>query len=117
MFKEFEINGVTYKLRLDTKNCIALEEKLGHSPLDEIVAVEDGKIPTFSFIITVLYYAMLKYHPGTKLEEVYSIFDTYIENGGSIMDLLPIVLDVFKQSGFFNNPQNKTVEKKIVKKA
>ena len=117
MFKEFEINGVTYKLRLDTKNCIALEKKLGHSPLDDVIAVEEGKIPTFSFIITVLYYAMLKHQPGTKLEEVYSIFDTYIENGGSIMDLLPIVLDIFKQSGFFNNPQNETVEKKIVKKA
>ena len=110
MFKEFELNGVTYKLRLDTKNCIALEEKIGHSPLDEIVAVENDKIPTVSFIITVLYYSMLKYHPGTRLDDVYDEIDKYIENGGSIMDLLPIILDIFKESGFFNNPQKKAVE-------
>lgn len=116
MFKEFEINGVTYKLRLDTKNCIALEEKLGHSPLDDVIAVEEGKIPTFSFIITVLYYAMLKHQPSTKLSEVYDTLDEYIENGGSIMDLLPVILDVLKQSGFFNQPQ-KTVEKETIKKA
>ena len=26
------------------------------------------------------------------------------------MDLLPIILDIFKESGFFNNPQKKAVE-------
>lgn len=117
MFKEFEVNGVTYKLRLGAQSCKNLEDKLGHSPLDDVIATESGKIPTVGFMITVLFYSMQKYQHNIKMEDVYNIYDDYIDSGKSMLDLMAVITDIFKVSGFFKDPQNEPVEMAETKKA
>lgn len=110
LFTEFKIGEEELKLRLTTRDCVSLEKKLGRNPLDDIMMVESGKLPTVTYIVTVLHAALQKYHSGYTLEKVYDLYDKYIENGGDLMGIIPVITNIFEVSGFFKNPEQKTPE-------
>ena len=35
------------------------------------------------------------------MDKAYELYDTFIEDGNTMMDLVPIIFEVFKVSGFF----------------
>ena len=101
LFHEVEINGKEYKLRLSARGIVKLERKLGGNPMNIFMAVQENQLPSLEDTIIILHASMQKYHSGIKLEDVYDLYDEYIENGGTYMELIPILLAVFKVSGFF----------------
>ena len=101
LFHEVEINGKEYKLRLSSRGIVKLEKKLGGNPMNIFMAVQQNQLPSLEATMVILHASMQKYHSGIKLDDVYDLYDEFVENGGTYMELIPILLAVFKVSGFF----------------
>jgi hypothetical protein len=98
MFVNFEVNNTTYKLRLNTRNVVALEKALGANPLS-IFDVQGEMLPSVTAMVTVLHAALQQYNHGVSMNDAYDIFDAYIEDGHTIDEFIYIILDIYKESG------------------
>lgn len=101
LYSEFEVNGKEYKLRLGARDIVKLEKKLGGNPMNIFMAVENGDLPRLEAIILILQASMTKYHSGMSVDDVYDLYDEYMAEGGTYMEMIPVLLDIFKVSGFF----------------
>ena len=100
MYTELIIGGETYKLRLTTKNSIQLEKALGYNPIDLLMAMDSGKMPKLTDMIIVLQSMLQCYHHGFIVDRTMELFDTYVSVSKGMFDLIPIFIEVFKQSGY-----------------
>ena len=78
---EFTVGVNTYKLQLRTKQCILLEKKLGQSPLDLLMRLEDGKLPQLNDMITIITVGMMVHQPTMNENKVADLLDDYVEEG------------------------------------
>ena len=105
LYTELKIGEKELKLRLRAKDCVDLEKKLGGSPLDQLINMQSGNLPTVTLVVTTLHASLQAFNKNYTLDKVYDLYDEYIENGGSLMDLVPILIEIFKVSGFFKTPE------------
>lgn len=89
------------KLRLTSKGCVDAERRIGTNPLNILTAIDDGNLPRVEAIIVILHQALQPLEHGYSMDDVYELYDEYIDAGGTMVDLIPLVLDIFKASGFF----------------
>lgn len=100
-YVEMNINEKEYKLTLNMRNMILLEKQLGENPLNKLIEM-GNKMPDFDFLITVMFYAMKKYQPKLKLDDVYDIVDDYLaEEENDLTSLITIIMQIFEVSGYF----------------
>ena len=99
---EFTVGTNTYKLQLKTKQCILLEKKLGQSPLDLLMKLEDGTLPQLNDMITIITIGMLVHHPSMNENKVADLLDEYVEDGHSYMELLEVIVELLSKSGYIN---------------
>ncbi len=102
MFTELIIGGDTFKLRLNTRTSIQLEKSLGYNPLNLLMAMEQNKMPKLSDIIIILQAMLQCFHHGYTVDKTMDLFDKYVEDGKGMFDLLPVFIEVFKQSGYIS---------------
>lgn len=96
MYHNFEVGNKVYKLRLNTRNTIALEKALGGNPLG--VFGDGNTLPTIEQMVTILWASLQQYEHGISMEDTYDIFDKYLENHNMTEFLLDI-MEVYKVSG------------------
>lgn len=96
----FNVGDKELKLKLDAKNTVALERVVGTNPLNELMKVANGQLPTLDFAITTLHASLQKLEHGYTLSKVYDLYDEYVEEGHSLVDLIPVLIDMFKAAGF-----------------
>ena len=101
-FVEFTVGTNVYKLQLKTKQCILLEKKLGQSPLDLLMKLEDGTLPQLNDMITIITIGMLVHHPAMNENKVADLLDEYVEDGHSYMELLEVITRLLAKSGYIN---------------
>ena len=99
---EFTVGTNIYKLQLKTKQCILLEKKLGQSPLEMLMKLEDGGLPTLNGMITIIAIGMLVHHPSMNENRVADLLDEYVEDGHSYMELLEVIVELLSKSGYIN---------------
>ena len=110
LYATITIDGVDYKARLNAKACVDLEKKLGTNPLNIFAKIADnGNIPDLGVLITMLQASLTAYNHGITMDKTYELYDKFVDEGHTLMDLVPILLDVFKVSGFF---KEETIEEK-----
>ena len=97
MYYDFEAGNKAYKLRLNTRNIVALEKQLGCNPV-AIFGAGDV-IPTISTMVRVLHASLQQYHHGITLEDAYSVFDDYLADGHVMTDFIPEIVELYKVSG------------------
>lgn len=103
MYIDFSAGNKDYKLRLNTRNIVALEKQLGCNPL-VIFGDGDGKtIPTITQMVNVLYASLQQLNHGISLNEAYDIFDAYLDDGHSATDFIQTILDIYRVSGIVEN--------------
>ena len=100
MYTEFKAGEHTYKLRLTTHGVVALEKSLGYNPLQMFMGIDEDVLPKFSDMITVLHQMLQAYEHGITLNDAYDIFDKFIEDGHTMWDIIPILIEAFQQAGF-----------------
>lgn len=107
LYTIFTVKDIDYKCRLNAKACVDLEKKLGGNPLNIFTEIKKtGNLPKVEDIILILYESMQQYHHGISLDEVYSIYDEYVDAGSTLTDLIPVIMQIFEVSGFFKSPKN-----------
>ena len=99
---EFTVGTNIYKLQLKTKQCILLEKKLGQSPLDLLMKLEDGTLPQLNDMITIITIGMLVHHPAMNENKVADLLYEYVEDGHSYMELLEVITRLLAKSGYIN---------------
>lgn len=96
-YLDFEAGNKNYKLRLNTRNIIALEKQLGGNPLS--IFGDGDKLPTVSQLVAVLWASLQQYNHSISLNDAYDIFDNYLADGHVMTDFFNVVIDVYKVSG------------------
>jgi len=109
LYFDFEAGSKAYKLRLNTRNTVMLEKALGCNPL-AIFGTGDT-IPTITTMVNVLHASLQQYHHGITLNDAYDIFDTYLADGHSTTDFIPVILEIYKVSGIIPNSAPEDTEK------
>ena len=109
MYVDFTAGNREYKLRLNTRNMIALERQLGCSPL--AIFGNGDEIPTITTMVNILYASAQQYNHGITLDRAYDIFDEYLEDGHQITDFLGVIVDIYKVSGLIKGTSGDQSEK------
>lgn len=100
MYVDFEAGNKAYKLRLNTRNIVALEKQLGGNPLS--IFGDGSKIPTVTELVAVLWASLQQYHHGVTMNDAYDIFDSYLESN-LMTDFFKVIIDVYKAAGLIQN--------------
>lgn len=100
MYVDFSAGNKDYKLRLNTRNIVALEKQLGCNPLS--IFGNGDTLPTITTMVYVLYASLQALHHGITLNDAYDIFDSYLEEH-DMTEFLPVIVDVFKVSGLIKD--------------
>lgn len=101
MYVDFSAGNKDYKLRLNTRNVVVLEKQLGCNPL--AIFGDGTTIPTITTMVTILWASLQQYNHSINLDEAYNIFDAFLDDGNSITDFLPVIVDVYKVSGLLKS--------------
>jgi len=109
LYTELKIGDKELKLRLDARSCVALERKLGKSPLS-IFMEEDKSLPKLEDLIMILKASLQKYEHGYTEEKTYDLYDEYVDEGNTFTDFIPVIMEIFKVSGFFKEDEIKKAE-------
>lgn len=103
MYVDFSAGNKDYKLRLSIRATVALEKQLGVNPL---MIFGDGEtIPTITTMVNILHAALQQYHHGISLNDAYGIFEAWLDEGNTIVDFLPIIIEVYKVSGIIKQEE------------
>ena len=115
-YVNFEVGNHNYKLRLNTRNIIDLEKKLGCNPLAVFGLGEVNTLPTITVLITIFHASLQQYNHGITLNDAYDIFDEWINEGNSTTDFYGVVLDVYKISGLIPKGIDTVEEASVIEK-
>lgn len=99
-YVELKIGENEYKLKMKTRQVVALEKSLGKSPLNILMETQDGVLPSIEDMLMILAASLQQYHHGFDLDKVYDLYDEFVEDGNTMLELIPIIIDVLSVSGY-----------------
>ena len=109
---ELKVGEKTLKLGMKTRQIVALEKALGKSPLNILMEAQEGALPPVNDMLIILWAGLQQYEHGYNMEAVYDLYDEYVEAGNTMMDLIPLVIDVLSVSGYIKIDEPKAAKKK-----
>ena len=116
LYYSWTVGDRDYKCRLTARACVDLEKKLGENPLNVFInrANANGALPSIGDIVTILHASLQSMEHGITLDRTYDLYDEYVDEGHSLVEIIPIILEIFKVSGFFNEEDQKNAEMEAV---
>lgn len=102
-YTTWQIGDTEHKLRLTTRQAVAVEEKLGVNLLKVFMPRkdEDFPLPPLKVMLVVIHGALQQFEHGMSLDDVYDLNDEYVDNGGDQTSLLTdVIIPLFENSGF-----------------
>lgn len=105
LYTEITIGEEDYKLRLTTRGIVQLERKLGKNPLQVLMEVSETQLPKIEDIVSVFFISLRPFHPKLKEDQAYELFDKYVEEGNSIMDFVPVLVEIYKTGGLIGDDE------------
>lgn len=109
MYYDFEAGNTAYKLRLNTRNIVALEKALGCAPL--AIFGKGDTIPTITQMVQVLHASLQQFQHSITLDKTYDIFDSYLADGNSSTDFITVIVEIYKVSGIIKEDRVEETEK------
>lgn len=101
---DFEAGNKSYKLRLTTRNIVALEKTLGRNPMSIFFEGSDERIPTITEMVAILHASLQQYNHGITMNDCFDIFDDYVAEGHSTLEFIKVIMEVYQASGLM--PKN-----------
>lgn len=111
MYLDFNVGEKTYKLRLTTRNIVALEKVIKCNPL--AIFGNNEEIPEVSTMVAILWQSLQTFQHGIGLDETYSIFDEYLIKN-SMTDFISVILDIYRVSGIIKGGNKGEDEKNVI---
>lgn len=104
MYADFVAGGNEYKLRLNTRDIVSLEKKLGCNPMS---IFGNGKVlPSVTQMVDILHAAMQQYQHNITVDKAYSIFDEWIADGHTMTEFLGVIVEIYQVSGIIPKEAN-----------
>ena len=103
LYTELTVNNKVYKLRLNTRNTVALEKAIGCNPL--AIFGDGDTIPKIQTMVYVLFYSLNQYQHSLSIDDAYNIFDEYLEEH-SATDFINVIVDIYKTSGLIRQNES-----------
>ena len=103
-YVDFTAGNKEYKLRLGTREIVALEKQLGCNPLT--IFGNGDTIPTITTMVNVLHASLQQLNHGITLNNAYDIFDAYLADGHTMTEFIPVIIEIYKMSGLIGNEKN-----------
>ena len=93
-YTTWQIGDTEHKLRLTTRQAVAVEEKIGVNLLKVFMPRkdEDFPLPPLKVMLVVIHGALQKFEHGISLDDVYDLNDDYVDAGGDQTSLLTDVI-------------------------
>lgn len=114
MYVDFTAGEKTYKLRLATRNIVALEKAIGRNPVSVFgMSEENMRIPTVTEMVHILHNSLQKFQHGITINDAQDIFDAYLEDH-NMTDFVQVITDIYKVSGIMRDPKEELEEEKNV---
>lgn len=112
VFAIWEVDGKEYRMKLSTAAICKLEEKFKTNLLN---LVNDGDgMPPLSNMLYIAHAAMKEWNHGINLDDVKALYDTYLEDGGSlVLFYTEVFMQIYRVSGFFTQKMGKTMDKNM----
>ncbi len=106
IYTSFIVADKEYKLRLSIQNTILLEKAIGCNPT---AIFGDGEtMPSITILASVIHYSMLQLQHGINLVDTYGIIDAWMNEGHTQMELIPIIIDIYRNSGLLPKESNES---------
>ena len=104
LYTTFKVGDRDYKCRLTARACVDLEKKLGENPLNVFIKIanENGSLPSVSDMVTILHASLQSMEHGITLDKAFDLYDAWVDEGHTLVEFIPVLLEIFKVSGFFN---------------
>lgn len=96
-YTDFTVNGRSYMLRLTAFSAVKLEERLGCSIYEGAKRLSEIKVA-----VEFLFALIEGLRPEITRGEVYTVFDDYISEGGTLRGLNGVIAKALEASGFFD---------------
>lgn len=109
MYVDFTAGNRDYKLRLNTRNVVALEKQLGCNPIS--VFGDGDTIPPVTDMVAILFHSAQQLNHGVSLNDAYDIFDAYLADGNQMTDFLAVIVDIYRVSGLIQQEEEDASEK------
>lgn len=108
--KTFEMGGLTLQLRLDGRSVFNIEKRMDKSLLSLFMSDRGGmKMPPVNDLLIVLQGAN-KTH-GIKDKDMITALETFLDNGGTTMEIQEVVQELLDEAGFFGKEETSTESK------
>lgn len=107
-YYEFNVEDKVYKLRLTTRNIVALEKMIGKNPLS--IFTNDDGVPTITEMVSILFYSLQTFNNGMGINEAYDLFDKYMETHAAA-DFIAVIVEIYEASGIIRNLKGSEAEK------
>lgn len=106
------------KLRLTSHQAATVEEKIGMNLLKIFMpeAGEEFTLPPLKVMLLLVHGSLQQYEHGYSLEDVYNLYDEYVDNGGDqTIFMTEVLMPLFEVSGFTprGSKDKKTSKKKM----
>lgn len=91
------------KLRLTSHQAATVEEKIGMNLLKIFMpeAGEEFTLPALKVMLLLVHGALQQYEHGYSFEDVYDLYDEYVDNGGDQTTFMTeVLMPLFEVSGF-----------------
>ena len=117
LYYNWTVGGKDYKCRLTARACVDLEKKLGENPLNVFIKIANanGALPSVGDMVTILHASLQSMEHGISLDRAYELYDQYVDEGHTLVEFIPVILEIFKVSGFFNvETEGKNAQQEVV---
>lgn len=104
MYVDFNAGNKSYRLRLNTRNVVALEKVIGCNPM--AIFGNGDSIPTISTMVAILHASLQAYEHGITMADAYDVFDAYLADGHAMTDFIPVILEIYRASGIIPKETN-----------
>ena len=108
-FVKCDVGNKAYNLKLTVTAQMELEKKFRKNLLS-LLGDEDN-LPPLTTILQVIHAAAEPWQHGLKLRDIQSVYEKYLEKGGSMLELYAnVYIPIFTVSGFFSSSMAEEME-------
>ena len=105
LYTEFNVKDREYKLKLNTREIVSLEKKIGCNPV-LIFGTTGNQVPTITTMVQILHSSLQAYQSNIDMNKAYEIFDEWLEDGNTSTDFIPVILEIYRVSGLIRKETN-----------
>ena len=97
LFHIIKIGDTEYKCKINTNGLVSLERRLKGNPLNIFMTIGDENftLPKIEDLLIIFHESLTTYQHGISMDDVYDIFDKYIEDGKTIVDFINEIVEIF----------------------